>query len=43
MKSNEKFLLSSGRAEASALPGLGAVACSLDETVAGALFRKNIK
>lgn len=40
IKSNHKLPLTSGRAEASALPGHSATTCSLDKARAGALLGK---
>lgn len=40
MKNNQKLPLTSGRAEASALPGHSAATCSLDKARAGALLGK---
>lgn len=40
MKNNQKLPLTSGRAEASALPGHSAATCSLDKARARALLGK---
>lgn len=43
MKSNEKILLLSGRAEGNALTGHSAATCSLDEDREVVMFRKSVR